>query len=249
MSDRQMSAPVDVARAACARVAADAALTSRAGSGVVVRHRGAVRVLTAAHVAAFAGAKNSLRVELASGATTKGRVVGVHHALDLAIVHVADDFMDDFMDVAMDVAGDARVGDAVRAYGTAQRYAAATAACADLVRARRRGGRVLATHGSTHAMHDARVVAGQSGGALVRERDGKLLGVHSFGDAFWGGRRDVCVLVNEATLDAIEIARDGVAPEVLATARVNAMIFRSSDEALKRMAPELSARQRASWIF
>ena len=153
------------------------------------------------------------------------------------------------MDVAMDVAGDARVGDAVRAYGTAQRYAAATAACADLVRARRRGGRVLATHGSTHAMHDARVVAGQSGGALVRERDGKLLGVHSFGDAFWGGRRDVCVLVNEATLDAIEIARDGVAPEVLATARVNAMIFRSSDEALKRMAPELSARQRASWIF
>ena len=64
-------------------------------------------------------------------------------------------------------------------------------------------------------MHDARVLAGQSGGALVRETDGKLLGVHSFGDAFWGGSRDVCVLVNAATLDAIEIARDGVDPEVL----------------------------------
>ena len=240
-----MSAPVDVARAAAARVRADASSTSRAGSGVVVRHRGVACVLTAAHVASSAGAKNALRVELASGAARRGRVVGVHDALDLAVVYLDGD-----LDGAATMEpGEARVGDEARALGTAQRYAAATAACADAIRGRRETGRVLKIHADTHAMHDARVLAGQSGGALVRETDGKLLGVHSFGDAFWGGSRDVCVLVNAATLDAIEIARDGVDPEVYATARVNAMIFRSSDEALKRMAPELSAKQRASWIF
>ena len=174
----------------------------------------------------------------------------MHDALDLAVVYLDGD-----LDGAATMEpGEARVGDEARALGTAQRYAAATAACADAIRGRRETGRVLKIHrddrgDDTHAMHDARVLAGQSGGALVRETDGKLLGVHSFGDAFWGGSRDVCVLVNAATLDAIEIARDGVDPEVYATARVNAMIFRSSDEALKRMAPELSAKQRASWIF
>jgi len=240
-----MSTPLDVARAAAVRVGANAASTSRVGSGVVVRHRGRACALTAAHVASFAGARNVLRVELADGAARRGRVVGVHDALDLAIVHF--DGVDDA--AAAMTCADAVVGDAVTALGTPQAHAAATAAALDLVRGRRDGGRVLKTYGGTHAMHDARVLAGQSGGALARASDGKLLGVHSFGDAFYGGTRDVCVLVNSAILDSIEIVREGVAPEVYATARVNAMIFASSDEALKHLAPELSARQRASWIF
>lgn len=76
----------------------------------------------------------------------------------------------------------------------------------------------------------------------MRETDGKLLGVYSFGDVFWGGSRDVCVLVNVVMLDVIEIVCDGVDFEVYVMVWVNVMIFCSSDEALKRMAFELSVK-------
>jgi len=97
-------------------------------------------------------------------------------------------------------------------------------------------------------MHDATVLSGQSGGPLCRaEAPGRLFGVHSFGDAFYGGARDVAVMARNVR--DIEIFEKGVDPDAYETKRVNEMIFASSDAALRALAPELTAKERASWIF
>jgi len=281
------------------------ATSSRSGSGVVIRYpddvgtssaAGRRLVLTAAHVASMAGAKNALLVTACGDEgrrERRGRVVGVSRACDLALVALdADEDADDDDDeafVPLEVARsvcDAMTGGngieswrerAVVAYGEPQAYAAfvgsLTAAArgfgsvirnaneyttgdyynGDVVdddddKECRGRGVILGTYGTSHILHDARVLAGMSGGALVDARARRVLGVHSFGDAFYGGSRDVAV-VAERAFDTIEIDYDGVAPEEYATARVNAMIMSSSDAALAALVPELDAKTRASWIL
>ena len=56
----------------------------------------------------------------------------------------------------------------------------------------------LDTSGVTHCLHSACVASGASGGPLANAR-GEAVGVHSFGDAFYGATRDVAVLCDAAT--------------------------------------------------
>ena len=114
----------------------------------------------------------------------------------------------------------------------------------------------LDTSGVTHCLHSACVASGASGGPLANAR-GEAVGVHSFGDAFYGATRDVAVLCDAATC-ADGLGFDGahrrgaggeVCAEAYATRRVNENIARTSDPALKQMCPELSEAQRKAWIL
>jgi hypothetical protein len=52
------------------------------------------------------------------------------------------------------------------------------------------------------ALHTASVASGCSGGPLVSER-GEVIGVHSFGDAFYGGARDVAVATPRRVVESL----------------------------------------------
>ena len=91
----------------------------------------------------------------------------------------------------------------------------------------------------------------------------EVCGVHSFGDAFQGGERDVAVAVSNAAIVRLCSGLTGVnmGSELEAcslkpvgcgayeTSMVNAMIVESSDPALAAMCPELTRTQRMSWIM
>ena len=108
-------------------------------------------------------------------------------------------------------------------------------------------------------MHTASVASGCSGGPLVSEA-GEVIGVHSFGDAFYGGARDVAVATPRRVVESLggygsktkrkkKKPPKPVSPETYATATVLAAIFASSDPALAAMCPELTPEQRKAWIL
>jgi len=250
-----MSPASSVVARASVRVRAPPTLVNRfsslSGSGALCRDDdGRVMIVTCAHVARLAGRKNAVEATFHDGARERGRVVGVHESLDLALVALDDEAASERVR-AWSLAVDDDVlaaGDDVLAAGTPQAYAYAAAFARGVRVDGVSRGRVLGTHGGTHAMHDAMVVSGQSGGPLCRvDAPGRLLGVHSFGDAFYGGARDVAVLAKNVR--DIQIFEKGVDPDAYEMRRVNAMIFASSDEALRALAPELTAKERAAWIF
>ena len=111
----------------------------------------------------------------------------------------------------------------------------------------------------THVLHTSTVASGESGGPLVNGKM-EVCGVHSFGDAFQGGERDVAVAVSnaaivrwcsglngESELEACSLKPVGCG--AYETSMVNAMIVESSDPALAAMCPELTRTQRMSWIM
>ena len=55
------------------------------------------------------------------------------------------------------------------------------------------------TDAVTHVLHTSTVASGESGGPLVNGKM-EVCGVHSFGDAFQGGERDVAVAVSNAAI-------------------------------------------------
>lgn len=108
-------------------------------------------------------------------------------------------------------------------------------------------------------LHTASVASGCSGGPLVSEA-GEVIGVHSFGDAFYGGARDVAVATPRRVVESLggygsktkrkkKKPPKPVSPETYATATVLAAIFASSDPALAAMCPELTPEQRKAWIL
>ena len=114
---------------------------------------------------------------------------------------------------------------------------------------------------ATHVLHTSTVASGESGGPLVNGQM-EVCGVHSFGDAFQGGERDVAVAVSNSIvvdgclglgvnagseLEACSLKPVGCG--AYETSRVNAMIVESSDPALAAMCPELTRTQRMSWIM
>jgi len=292
------------------RLLAPFTASSRRGSGVCVSldDGKTVAVVTAAHVACLAGAKNRLEVRFESATGEKkrtslttrlARVAAVHPDLDLAALAFVDDEplleRDDppfqrrdgnqmmpekpvappptppWMPLSSDPPA---VGDAVVALGYPMLWSAAfSEALKPPETERERFGNLHATRGRvsatsawrvpaelapgvTHCLHSACVASGASGGPLANAR-GEAVGVHSFGDAFYGATRDVAVLCDAATCaDGLGFdARTGAAPagevcaEAYATRRVNENIARTSDPALKQMCPELSEAQRKAWIL
>lgn len=100
------------------------------------------------------------------------------------------------------------------------------------------------------ALHTASVASGCSGGPLVSEA-GEVVGVHSFGDAFYGGARDVAVATPRRVVKSLGYGSKKLkaSPETYATSTVLAAIVASSDPALAAMCPELTPEQRRAWIL
>ena len=249
-------------------------------------------ILTAAHVACLAGSRNRIRVRR-PGATDDGdgaiaKVVGVHPRLDLAVLAFAagDRAEDGSNSIQYDERGwlpmatsPVRDGDVVAALGYPMGWSGAIKNIASIARRgqTRAGtwGEVLATYAPTnddsdsdadavtHVLHTSTVASGESGGPLVNGKM-EICGVHSFGDAFQGGERDVAVAVSNAAIVRLCSGLTGVTgagSELEAcslkpvgcgayeTSMVNAMIVESSDPALAAMCPELTRTQRMSWIM
>ena len=251
-------------------------------------------ILTAAHVACLAGSRNAIRVRR-PGATDDGdgavaKVVGVHPRLDLAVLaFAAGDQGEDGSrnSVQSDerawlpmATSPVRDGDVVAALGYPMGWSGAIKNISSIARRgqTRAGtwGEVLATYAPmnddsdsdtetvTHVLHTSTVASGESGGPLVNGKM-EVCGVHSFGDAFQGGERDVAVAVSSSMIarlcSGLTGGVNGAGSELEAcslkpvgcgayeTSMVNAMIMESSDPALAAMCPELTRTQRMSWIM
>ena len=215
------------------------------------------------------------------------KVVGVHPRLDLAILAFAaggDEAEDGSNSGAIQsderawlpmATSPVRDGDVVAALGYPMGWSGAIKNIANIARRgqTRAGtwGEVLATYAPmndsndsdavavTHVLHTSTVASGESGGPLVNGKM-EVCGVHSFGDAFQGGERDVAVAVSnaaivrwcsglngESELEACSLKPVGCG--AYETSMVNAMIVESSDPALAAMCPELTRTQRMSWIM
>ena len=241
-----------------------------------------LRVVTAAHVACLAGPRNSLRIRfpgVPDAPDRRARVIALHPTLDLALLAFADDRDDAHAhpsspypsspspspSPAWTPMADAvpEVGEPVAALGHPMGWSGAIKSIAgrgndDDDTDSGRWGTLLARHptdggSSTHALHDSPVASGESGGPLLDAR-GCVFGVHSFGDAFYGGERDVAVVVTRERVVEMESAAEaaetgGVRPGDYATAAINRRVFESSDPALAAMCPELTAEQRRAWIL
>ena len=222
------------------------------------------------------------------------KVVGVHPRLDLAVLAFAAlDRAEDgsnYSAIQSDerawlpmATSPVRDGDVVAALGYPMGWSGAIKNISSIAR---RGqtradtwGEVLATYAPTnddsysdsdsdsdavtHVLHTSTVASGESGGPLVNGKM-EVCGVHSFGDAFQGGERDVAVAVSNAAIVrwcSGLIGVNGLGSELEAcslkpvgrgayeTSMVNAMIVESSDPALAAMCPELTRTQRMSWIM
>ena len=217
------------------------------------------------------------------------KVVGVHPRLDLAVLAFAPvDRAEDksnYSAIQSDerawlpmATSPVRDGDVVAALGYPMGWSGAIKNIASIARRgqTRAGtwGEVLATYAPTtdgsdsdsdsvavtHVLHTSTVASGESGGPLVNGKM-EICGVHSFGDAFQGGERDVAVAVSNAAIVRWCSGLNGVGSEFEAcslkpvgcgayeTSMVNAMIVESSDPALAAMCPELTRTQRMSWIM
>ena len=245
-----------------------------------------LRVVTAAHVACLAGPRNSLRIRfpgVPDAPDRRARVIALHPTLDLALLAFADDRDDAHAhpsspspspspSPAWTPMADAvpDVGEPVAALGHPMGWSGAIKSITgrgndDDDADSGRWGTLLARHptdggSSTHALHDSPVASGESGGPLLDAR-GCVFGVHSFGDAFYGGERDVAVVVTRERVVEMERAAEaaareaeaaetgGVRPGDYATAAIIRRVFESSDPALAAMCPELTAEQRRAWIL
>ena len=220
------------------------------------------------------------------------KVVGVHPRLDLAVLAFAAlDRAEDgsnYSAIQSDerawlpmATSPVRDGDVVAALGYPMGWSGAIKNIANIARRgqTRAGtwGEVLATYAPmsddsdpesdadaiTHVLHTSTVASGESGGPLVNGKM-EVCGVHSFGDAFQGGERDVAVAVSSSMIVRLCSGLTGVTgagSELEAcslkpvdcgayeTSMVNAMIVESSDPALAAMCPELTRTQRMSWIM
>ena len=251
-------------------------------------------ILTAAHVACLAGSRNAIRVRRPGatddGDGAVAKVVGVHPRLDLAILAFAPVDRAEDKSNSSAIQSDERAwlpmatspvrdGDVVAALGYPMGWSGAIKNIANIARRgqTRAGtwGEVLATYAPTndsndsdavavtHVLHTSTVASGESGGPLVNGKM-EVCGVHSFGDAFQGGERDVAVAVSNAAivrwcsgltgvmnagseLEACSLKPVGCG--AYETSMVNAMIVESSDPALAAMCPELTRTQRMSWIM
>ena len=128
---------------------------------------------------------------------------------------------------------------------------------ADADVAKRTNAASAAAPAAAFALHTAVVASGCSGGPLVSEA-GEVVGVHSFGDAFYGGARDVAVATPRRVVRGLGYGAAGpvgpgntapTPPSAYASATVLPAIFAASDPALAAMCPELTPDQRKAWIL
>lgn len=246
-------------------------LSSRNGSGVLLNTsntgkyaaeintftRDDIFVLTAAHVASMAGLRrDGLECVFPSG-SVQAEIFSVHERLDLALLRVVPSLSSSSLSslssrgLELSRKDDEKKKEtrSVQAFGYPMAYANPLSTLfRDLEQSSESNGEIIGySEDFTHVAHTAQVASGCSGGPLLDD-DGYILGVHSFGDKFYGGEADVAACCSEN--DLVDMLNNpSQSPSDWATSAINEKIMKSSLKAMRDIFPDIPENEAKKWIL
>jgi len=224
-------------------------------------------VLTAAHVASMAGTRrdglecvfpssgnNDFKKEKA--VSVQAEIFSVHERLDLALLRVVSSpssvssvsslLSSRGLELSQKRNEKMKETQRVRAFGYPMAYANPFfSLVGDSEQSN--GESIGYSEDCTHVAHTATVSSGCSGGPLLDD-DGYVLGVHSFGDKFYGGEADVAACCFE--IDLIDMLnKPAQSPSDWATSAINEKIMKSSLKAMRDIFPDIPEKEAKKWIL
>ena len=246
-------------------------LSSRNGSGVLLNTsntgkyaaeintftRDDIFVLTAAHVASMAGLRrDGLECVFPSG-SVQAEIFSVHERLDLALLRVVSSLSSSTLSslssrgLELSRKDDEKKKEtrSVQAFGYPMAYASPLHTLSrDSEQSSESNGEIIGySEDFTHVAHTAQVASGCSGGPLLDD-DGYILGVHSFGDKFYGGEADVAACCSEN--DLVDMLNNpSRSPSDWATSAINEKIMKSSLKAMRDIFPDIPENEAKKWIL
>jgi len=246
-------------------------LSSRNGSGVLLNTsntgkyaaeidtftRDDIFVLTAAHVASMAGLRrDGLECVFPSG-SVQVEIFSVHERLDLALLRVVSSLSSSSLSslssrgLELSRKDDEKKKEtrSVKAFGYPMAYANPLFTLfRDSEQSSESNGEIIGySEDFTHVAHTAQVASGCSGGPLLDD-DGYILGVHSFGDKFYGGEADVAACCSEN--DLVDMLNNpSQSPSDWATSAINEKIMKSSLKAMRDIFPDIPENEAKKWIL
>lgn len=246
-------------------------LSSRNGSGVLLNTsntgkyaaeintftRDDIFVLTAAHVASMAGLRrDGLECVFPSG-SVQAEIFSVHERLDLALLRVVSSLSSSSLSslssrgLELSRKDDEKKKEtrSVQAFGYPMAYANPLFTLfRDSEQSSESNGEIIGySEDFTHVAHTAQVASGCSGGPLLDD-DGYILGVHSFGDKFYGGEADVAACCSENELVDM-LNNPSQSPSDWATSAINEKIMKSSLKAMRDIFPDIPENEAKKWIL
>jgi len=246
-------------------------LSSRNGSGVLLNTsntgkyaaeintftRDDIFVLTAAHVASMAGLRrDGLECVFPSG-SVQAEIFSVHERLDLALLRVVPSLSSSSLSslssrgLELSRKDDEKKKEtrSVQAFGYPMAYANPLFTLfRDSEQSSESNGEIIGySEDFTHVAHTAQVASGCSGGPLLDD-DGYILGVHSFGDKFYGGEADVAACCSENELVDM-LNNPSQSPSDWATSAINEKIMKSSLKAMRDIFPDIPENEAKKWIL
>ena len=242
-------------------------LSSRNGSGVLLSSEKCTKdmdenffVLTAAHVASMAGARRDgleclFPSENMYAVSVQAEVFSVHERLDLALLRVKTSTSSESSLSSLSSRGlelsqthHEKKKFRVRAFGYPMAYANPLSLFHDSKGIpNESNGEIIGYSGDfSHIAHTAKVASGCSGGPLLC--DDYVLGIHSFGDKFYGGEADVAVCCSEN--DLIDMLNNPVeSPSDWDTNTINEKLMKSSLKAMRDIFPDIPEKEAKRWIL
>ena len=248
-------------------------LSSRHGSGVLLStekyaaaneidafNREDFFVLTAAHVASMAGTRrDGLECVFPSdfkkekAVSVQAEIFSVHERLDLALLRVVSSpssvsslLSSRGLELSQKRNEKMKETQRVRAFGYPMAYANPFFSLVG--DSEQSNGEIIGySEDCTHIAHTATVSSGCSGGPLLDD-DGYVLGVHSFGDKFYGGEADVAACCFE--IDLIDMLnKPAQSPSDWDTSTINEKIMKSSLKAMREIFPDIPEKEAKKWIL
>ena len=224
-------------------------------------------VLTAAHVASMAGLRrDGLECVFPSG-SVQAEIFSVHERLDLALLRVVQggqgvesslssskfssvsSLSSRGLELSRKDDEKKKKTRSVQAFGYPMAYANPLFTLfRDSEQSSESNGEIIGySEDFTHVAHTAKVASGCSGGPLLDD-DGYILGVHSFGDKFYGGEADVAACCSEN--DLVDMLNNpSQSPSDWATGAINEKIMKSSLKAMRDIFPDIPENEAKKWIL
>ena len=251
-------------------------LSSRHGSGVLLStekyaaaneidafNREDFFVLTAAHVASMAGTRrDGLECVFPSdfkkekAVSVQAEIFSVHERLDLALLRVVSSpssvssvsslLSSRGLELPQKRNEKMKETQRVRAFGYPMAYANPFFSLVG--DSEQSNGEIIGySEDCTHIAHTSTVSSGCSGGPLLDD-DGYVLGVHSFGDKFYGGEADVAACCFESDLIDM-LNKPAQSPSDWDTSAINEKVMKSSLKAMREIFPDIPEKEAKKWIL